>query len=98
MIARIGTGLPLTFIGMLAVAVLLAWLFGGVGSCRARLSFGLLWLSALLIGWTLMLYRSDTSPGQIVIGTITIAITIGSFVVPILWKRAFGRHDPPDRP
>ena len=55
--------MPLTFIAVPALVVLLAWLLGGVGSRTARLGFGLPWITALLIGWTLMLYR-PVAPGR----------------------------------
>lgn len=92
-IARIGAGLPLTFVGILAVVVLLAWLAGGVGPWGKRVSFGVPWLIALLVGWALMLYRPDSAQGQGVVVVVTIALTMASFGIPFVWKRTRVRHD-----
>jgi hypothetical protein len=83
---RLASGLPLTLVGALAVVVVCAWLFGGVGpQWPRRLVAGTL-LAALLVCWTVLLYSDPSDPPTLLLG-MTLAVTSVSFAAPLLWKR-----------
>jgi hypothetical protein len=85
------SGLPLTAIGIIAIVVLIAWLFGGVGSTVGRLTLGLPFLAALVGCWLLILLQPVTSAREDFVFWTAAILSIVSFFVPILWRRSVGR-------
>ena len=92
-IERLASGLPLTFIGGLAVVVMFAWLVGGVGPVLLRRTVAVAWLALLLACWGTVLYAEPTTKTENILLGATLGITLASFLVPVLWRRIFGKRN-----
>jgi drug/metabolite transporter (DMT)-like permease len=91
-ITNFWAGVPLTFIGVLAVVVLAVWLGGDVGSRSRRFGVGFPLLGALIVCWSVLLAQPPERSHEGSLLWVTLAMTALAFVVPLLWRRAARRN------
>lgn len=92
-IQRVFAWFPVSIIGILAVIVMTAWILGGVGGRTSRLAIGVPWMGVLIASWSLLLYVPDTpDTTQLVVGSMAVVTTLGSFAIPWLWRRVGLNH------
>lgn len=83
---KLSRGLPLTFIAVLAIVVLGAWVVGGVGKSVPRIAVGVPWLLAIIACWGALLYGPESRPNNDPFLWVTYALTAMSFFLPIAWR------------
>ena len=92
-IERLASGLPLTFIGGLALIVVLAWLFGGARPQPKRRALAAVWLVLLLGSWGALLYSEPSAQTTKTLLWVTLAVTAISFFLPMLWNRIHAKNN-----
>ena len=91
-VERLASGLPLTFIGALAIVVVVVWLLGDVRPPKPRRVLASVWLVLLLGSWGALLYGEPSARVTSVVLWFTLGMTAASFLLPLLWKCVYGKN------